>query len=34
MAVCGITSDIDPNMPMAAAAGSAVESEDEVNSAK
>jgi hypothetical protein len=34
IAVCGITSDIEPNMPMAAAAGSAVDSEDEVNSAK
>jgi hypothetical protein len=31
MAVCGITSDMEPNMPTAAAAGSAVRSEDEVN---
>jgi hypothetical protein len=29
--VCGITSDIEPNMPTAAAAGSAAASEDEVN---
>jgi hypothetical protein len=31
MMVCGITSDIEPSMPTAAAAGSAVASEDEVN---
>ncbi len=29
MAVCGIISDIEPNMPTAAAAGSAVASDDE-----
>ena len=34
MVVCGITSDIEPNMPMATAAGSAVVSDDEVNSRK
>jgi hypothetical protein len=31
MVVCGITSDIEPDRPMAAAAGSAAPSEDEVN---
>jgi TRAP-type uncharacterized transport system fused permease subunit len=31
MVVCGITSDIEPNIPMAAAAGSAAASEDEMN---
>jgi transcriptional regulator with XRE-family HTH domain len=31
MAVCGMTSDIEPNIPMATAAGSAVASEVEVN---
>ena len=34
IAVCGITSDIEPNMPTATAAGSAVVSDDEVNSPK
>jgi hypothetical protein len=34
VAVCGITSDMGPNMLMAAAAGSAVASDDEVNSRK
>ena len=34
MAVCGTTSDIVPNMPMAIAAGSALASDDEVNSRK
>ena len=33
-AVCGITSDMEPNMPTATAAGSAVASDDEVNSRK
>ena len=31
MMICGMTSDIDPVMPTAAAAGSAVASDDEVN---
>lgn len=34
MAVCGTTSDMEPNMPTATAAGSAVVSDDEVNSRK
>ena len=34
MVVCGITSDMEPNMPTAAAAGSAVASDVEVNSRK
>jgi hypothetical protein len=34
MAVCGTTSDMEPNAPTAAAAGSAVASDDEVNGAK
>jgi hypothetical protein len=34
MTVCGTTSDMEPNAPTAAAAGSAVASDDEVNSAK
>jgi hypothetical protein len=34
MAVCGITSDMEPNLPVATAAGSAVVSDDEVNSRK
>ena len=33
-AVCGTTSDIVPNIPTATAAGSAVASDDEVNSRK
>jgi hypothetical protein len=34
MAVCGITSDMEPNMPTATAAGSAMASDDEVKSRK
>src|SRR6266699_4890009 len=34
MAVCGTTRDMEPNVPTAAAAGSALLSDDEVNSAK
>lgn len=34
VAVCGVTSDMEPKVPMATAAGSAVASDDEVNSAK
>ena len=34
VAVCGVTSDMEPKVPMATAAGSAVASDDEVKSAK